>query len=142
MSTEPVSRNSKKNRLRSAGRPAEIAVLDSEIEILVHEENELNAQIERQRLDRADRTISPVKGVVDRVFVEEGEYVTPGQRFRWCTIRRRSGSTPTLRKQFGRSRLARPSMSPSTPSRTRSLLAKLPSTRATSEFGRDAEPKR
>ena len=56
-------------------------MLDSEIEILVHEENELNAQIERQRLDRADRTIgSPVNGVVDRVFVEEGEYVTPGQR--------------------------------------------------------------
>ena len=32
-------------------------------------------------MDRADRTIgSPVNGVVDRVFVEEGEYITPGQR--------------------------------------------------------------
>ncbi|MEC7396331.1 MAG: HlyD family secretion protein, partial [Pseudomonadota bacterium] len=71
-----------RNRLREARADQQkLAVLDSEIEILVHEENELNAQIERQRLDRADRTIgSPVTGVVDRVFVEEGEYVTPGQR--------------------------------------------------------------
>ena len=71
-----------RNRLREArADQQQLAVLDSEIEILVHEENELYAQIERQRLDRADRTIgSPVNGVVDRVFVEEGEYVTPGQR--------------------------------------------------------------
>ena len=71
-----------RNRLREARADQQkLAVLDSEIEILVHEENELNAQIERQRLDRADRTIgSPANGVVDRVFVEEGEYVTPGQR--------------------------------------------------------------
>ena len=71
-----------RNRLREArAYQHQLAVLDSEIEILVHEENELYAQIDRQRLDRADRTIgSPVNGVVDRVFVEEGEYVTPGQR--------------------------------------------------------------
>jgi membrane fusion protein (multidrug efflux system) len=71
-----------RNRLREArADQQELAVLDSEIEILVHEENELYAQIDRQRLDRADRTIgSPVNGVVDRVFVEEGEYITPGQR--------------------------------------------------------------
>ena len=71
-----------RNRLREArADQQQLAVLDSEIEILVHEENELYAQIDRQRLDRADRTIgSPVNGVVDRVFVEEGEYVTPGQR--------------------------------------------------------------
>ena len=71
-----------RNRLREARADQQkLAVLDSEIEILVHEENELYAQIDRQRLDRADRTIgSPVNGVVDRVFVEEGEYITPGQR--------------------------------------------------------------
>jgi membrane fusion protein (multidrug efflux system) len=71
-----------RNKLREARAETQrLAVLDSEIIILVHEEDELKAQLERQRLDLKDRTIgSPVTGVVDRVFVEEGEYVTPGQR--------------------------------------------------------------
>lgn len=71
-----------RNKLREARAETQrLAVLDSEITILVHEEDELKAQLERQRLDLQDRTIgSPVNGVVDRVFVEEGEYVTPGQR--------------------------------------------------------------
>ena len=71
-----------RNKLREARAERQrLAVLDSEITILVHEEDELAAQLERQRLDLQDRTIgSPVGGVVDRVFVEEGEYVTPGQR--------------------------------------------------------------
>jgi membrane fusion protein, multidrug efflux system len=71
-----------RNKLREARAETQrLAVLDSEIVILIHEEDELKAQLERQRLDLKDRTIgSPVTGVVDRVFVEEGEYVTPGQR--------------------------------------------------------------
>jgi len=71
-----------RNKLREARAEIQrLAVLDSEIIILVHEEDELKAQLERQRLDLKDRTIgSPLTGVVDRVFVEEGEYVTPGQR--------------------------------------------------------------
>ena len=71
-----------RNKLREARAETQrLAVLDSEIIILIHEEDELKAQLERQRLDLKDRTIgSPVTGVVDRVFVEEGEYVTPGQR--------------------------------------------------------------
>ncbi len=71
-----------RNKLREARADRQrLSVLDSEINILVHEEDELQAQLERQRLDLKDRTIgSPVQGVVDRVFVEEGEYVTPGQR--------------------------------------------------------------
>ena len=69
-----------RNKLREARADRQrLSVLDSEINILVHEEDELQAQLERQRLDLKDRTIgSPVQGVVDRVFVEEGEYVTPG----------------------------------------------------------------
>ena len=44
-------------------------------------EAEFSAKIRRQRLDLEDRTIkSPIAGVVDRTFVETGEYVTPGQR--------------------------------------------------------------
>jgi membrane fusion protein (multidrug efflux system) len=71
-----------RNKLREARAETQrLAVLDSEIIILIHEEDELKAQLERQRLDLKDRTIgSPLTGVVDRVFVEEGEYVTPGQR--------------------------------------------------------------
>ena len=42
---------------------------------------EVRARIERQRIDLADRVVvSPLQGVVSRVFVEVGEYVQPGQR--------------------------------------------------------------
>ena len=58
-----------------------LSVIDGQFAILDNQENELAAQIERQQLDLNDRTIrSPVNGVVDRTFVETGEYVTPGQR--------------------------------------------------------------
>ena len=69
-----------RNKLREAQADRQrLTVLDTEIEILRHEENELKAQLDQQKLDLKDRTIgSPVTGVVDRVFV--GEYVTPGQR--------------------------------------------------------------
>ena len=71
-----------RNKLREVrADQQQLSVLDNEINILFHEEDELQAQLERQRLDLKDRTIgSPVTGVVDRVFVEKGEYVTPGQR--------------------------------------------------------------
>jgi len=71
-----------RNKLREAQADRQrLTVLDTEIEILRHEENELKAQLDQQKLDLKDRTIgSPVTGVVDRVFVERGEYVTPGQR--------------------------------------------------------------
>lgn len=39
------------------------------------------AQQAQQQLDLTDRTIrAPVSGVIDRKFVDGGEYVTPGQR--------------------------------------------------------------
>ena len=80
--TRVAEQEEARNKLREARADRQrLSVLDSEINILVHEEDELQAQLERQRLDLKDRTIgSPVQGVVDRVFVEEGEYVTPGQR--------------------------------------------------------------
>ena len=60
---------------------ARLQVLDRELDMLEHHKAELRVQIAQQNLDITDRSIrSPVSGVVDRVFVEPGEYVTPGQR--------------------------------------------------------------
>ena len=58
-----------------------LRVLESAIAVYGHKEQELQAKLEEQRLDMSDRTIrSAIKGVVDKTFVEVGEYVTPGQR--------------------------------------------------------------
>jgi membrane fusion protein (multidrug efflux system) len=60
---------------------ARLQVLDRELDMLEHRKAELRVKIAKQNLDIVDRSIrSPVSGLVDRVFVEPGEYVTPGQR--------------------------------------------------------------
>lgn len=60
---------------------ARLDVLAGELVVLTKREAEIAAKIGRQELDVEDRTIkSPLKGIVDRAFVEAGEYVTPGQR--------------------------------------------------------------
>lgn len=60
---------------------AKLDVIDGEITMLTHEEAELQAQKAQQQLDVNDRTIrAPHSGVIDRKFVDGGEYVTPGQR--------------------------------------------------------------
>jgi len=60
---------------------AKLDVISGEIAMLEHEETALQAQQAQQRLDLTDRTIrAPVAGVIDRKFVDDGEYVTPGQR--------------------------------------------------------------
>jgi membrane fusion protein, multidrug efflux system len=60
---------------------ARLAVIDRILERLGHETAELGIRLEQQRLDLSDRVIrSPVDGVVDRTFVDPGEYVSPGQR--------------------------------------------------------------
>jgi len=59
----------------------ELTVLQSQLAELDPEEQRLRAQRERAALDLEDRTIvMPFDGVVDQTFVDEGEYVTPGQR--------------------------------------------------------------
>jgi membrane fusion protein (multidrug efflux system) len=56
-------------------------ILDGELEMLRHRESALLAKLEQQKLDLADRVIrSPIEGVVDKTFVEAGEFVTSGQR--------------------------------------------------------------
>lgn len=58
-----------------------LKVLDGELEMLRHRESALRARVEQQKLDLSDRIIrSPVDAVVDKTFVEAGEFVTSGQR--------------------------------------------------------------
>jgi len=60
---------------------ARLNVLDEELDMLAHRRDELSSKLAQQQLDLEDRVIrSPVDGVVDRTFVEAGEYVRPGQR--------------------------------------------------------------
>jgi len=60
---------------------ARLDVLAGEVLVLEQKEAEIRARISRQRLDISDRTIkSPINGIVDKTFVDAGEYVTPGQR--------------------------------------------------------------
>lgn len=59
----------------------ELNVLARQLDVLAPQEAELRAQRERMALDLADRTIRmPFDGIVDRIFVDPGEYVTAGQR--------------------------------------------------------------
>ncbi|PPK51226.1 membrane fusion protein (multidrug efflux system) [Marinobacter persicus] len=59
----------------------ELTVLRTQLAELGPEEQRLRAQKAQAELDLEDRTIvMPFDGVVDRVFVDKGEYVTPGQR--------------------------------------------------------------
>lgn len=59
----------------------ELNVLELQIAALGPQEEQLRSQKHRVSLDTQDRTIfMPFEGVVDRVFVRNREYVTPGQR--------------------------------------------------------------
>jgi membrane fusion protein, multidrug efflux system len=60
---------------------AKLDVIKGEIAMLEHQGAELTAVLAQQQLDETDRTIrAPTPGVIDRRFVDRGEYVTPGQR--------------------------------------------------------------
>ncbi|MDC0986871.1 HlyD family secretion protein [Alphaproteobacteria bacterium] len=59
----------------------QLNVLDGEIAKLSHGEGVLRSRLAQQKMDLADRSIrGPVNGVIDKVFVDTGEYVSPGQR--------------------------------------------------------------
>jgi membrane fusion protein (multidrug efflux system) len=60
---------------------ARLDVLAAERKVLAQRAAELAAKLARQRLDLEDRIVkSPSRGVIDRSFVEPGEYVGAGQR--------------------------------------------------------------
>jgi len=59
----------------------EMQVIARQLEALAPLERELTATRDRALLEREDRTIRmPFDGVVDRIFVDPGEYVLAGQR--------------------------------------------------------------
>ncbi|MCL2658647.1 MAG: HlyD family secretion protein [Betaproteobacteria bacterium] len=59
----------------------DIDVLRKEVDNLVQEAAQIDAQIREQEINIADRRVrSPIDGIVDQKFVEPGEYVIPGQR--------------------------------------------------------------
>lgn len=63
-----------------AGRE-NLTVLQRQLATLAPEEERLRAQRARTQLELDDRVVTmPFDGVVDRVFVDKGEYVIPGQR--------------------------------------------------------------
>lgn len=65
----------------SQAEQAQLKVFDGRLLVLTHKRTEMEAQWQSQLLDAKDRTIrAPVNSVIDRTFVEVGEYVTPGQR--------------------------------------------------------------
>lgn len=58
-----------------------LEALAKDIERMAHEEAQLQARRDRQQVDVENRTVlSPLDGVVDRTFVNAGEFVAPGQR--------------------------------------------------------------
>lgn len=58
-----------------------LLVLDRQVSALIHQKAAIRAQRDRQNLDLRDRLIqSPINGVVDKTFVNPGEYVSAGQR--------------------------------------------------------------
>ncbi len=60
---------------------ARLDVLAADLLVLEQRSAEIRARIESQRLDVVDRTVkSPLSGIIDKTFVDVGEYVTPGQR--------------------------------------------------------------
>lgn len=70
------------SRLQEArAEQSRLKVIDEELEMLIHRRDELMAKLAQQQLDLEDRVIrSPVDGVVDKTFVESGEFVRQGQR--------------------------------------------------------------
>lgn len=69
-------------QLANAGAAREeLTVLRRQLDAIEPLQRELVAQRDRIRLEIQDRTIlMPFDGVVDRIFVDAREYVTPGQR--------------------------------------------------------------
>ena len=60
---------------------ADVTVLEKQLEGLIHDIEQVSAQIGQKEVELDDRTLrSPINGVVDQKFVEPGEYVIPGQR--------------------------------------------------------------
>ena len=81
LSAQANLQNARAGLAQTEAAREELNVLERQLAELGPEEQQLRAEQERAQLDLQDRTITmPFDGVVDRVFVDSGEYVTPGQR--------------------------------------------------------------
>ncbi|MEP6388534.1 MAG: HlyD family secretion protein [Halioglobus sp.] len=67
--------------MEAKAEQAELDVLAQELLSLEHEQNRVRARISRQQvLVNKLMILAPESGIVDKSFVEKGEYVLPGQR--------------------------------------------------------------
>lgn len=65
----------------AGGSRRELQVMERQLAVLVHQADEIRAEIQRRAVDLDDRTIlSPGDGRVVMTFVHKGEYVSIGQR--------------------------------------------------------------
>jgi membrane fusion protein, multidrug efflux system len=65
----------------AGGSRRQIHVIERQLLVLAHQAGELHAELRRQEIDIADRTIlSPGDGRVVMTFVRKGEHVSAGQR--------------------------------------------------------------
>jgi len=65
----------------ATARTADVEMLRQQWEALGHDAEQVEAQIHEKDVALSDRVVrSPIDGIVDRKFVEPGEYVIPGQR--------------------------------------------------------------
>ena len=65
----------------AGGSRRQIQVMERQLLVLARQADEIRAEIKRQEVDIADRTIvSPADGKVVMTFVRKGEHVGPGQR--------------------------------------------------------------
>jgi len=59
----------------------EVDMIDQEIAMIDYQVTALEAKMEQKRIEIDERTLkAPIGGIVDRLFVENGEYVREGQR--------------------------------------------------------------
>lgn len=67
--------------LEAKAEQAELEVLAQELLSLEHEQDRVRARMSRQQvLVEKLRILAPESGIVDKSFIEKGEYVIPGQR--------------------------------------------------------------
>jgi len=79
--TEADGRQAEAQLAAAEAARAELAVIDRQLESLTPQAREWQAQRDRAAIDLADRSLRmPFDGVVDRIFVDPGEYVLAGQR--------------------------------------------------------------
>jgi len=65
----------------SEAERGEVGMIDQEIAMLGHQATALRAELEQKRVEIEEHIIhAPIAGIIDRLFVEEGEYVRVGQR--------------------------------------------------------------